>query len=161
MQVFVRRGMLVEDPVLILAFYEDEPVIPVETHGPDTTVLNLPRPAIDDSVTPPRLVTNFRALHMEQMVNEEASRRIELAFPDFMQRNTNADINTSTTNYGTNSSSWPIDAQARKAENDRGWAYVSDVRMAADALAPITATIDPTDNTHWPTPIAPVYIEPV
>jgi hypothetical protein len=160
MQVFVPRAALVADQVPIIATYPDTPSLAVDFHGSAATMFSLPPEAIDPNFMPPQLVTNFRD-NMLSMCQAEAQRRINLVFPDYMQRNCNADINRSTTLYGADSSTWPTDAQSRKAENDRGWYYVSQVRQSSDALGAQTATVDPTDNLHWPPDIAPIYIPPV
>lgn len=161
MQVFVKKSDLITDPVPVLAFYNDTPTMALDTHGSDVTLLVLPPLAIDQSSLPPKLTSDFRSQNMPMMVNNEAARRINLSFPDYMQRNCNADINTSTTKYGADSSGWPPDAQDRKADNDRGWSFIATVRQTADALATQTATTDPTDDSHWPVQIPPVYVEPV
>src|SRR5262245_14080761 len=161
MQVFVKRSDLPTEPVPVFAFYEDSPRVADDLHGPDMALLSLPVEKVDRSVTPPVLVSDFRLTKMPQMVNDQANRRIDVAFPDYMQRNANADINNSTVLYGTNVASWPQDAKDRKAEGDRGWTYVSQVRSTSDALSTNTGLIDPTDDVHWPTEITPVYIPPV
>src|SRR5262245_40625717 len=125
-QVFVRRTDLILDPVPVIAYYEEAVDYPIDYHGADCTRICLPVEAIDrgalgsatDPFVPPRLVSNFRSQWMDMMVNDEASRRIDLSFPDYMQRNGNADINNSLTKYGPDQATWPTDAKNRKSEND-------------------------------------------
>lgn len=160
MLVYVNRSDLINSPVPVVGYYEEALGLAIDFQGSACTMLFLPQEAIDKTTLPPTLTTDFRANWMVRMVDNEAQRRIALAFPDYMQRNTNADINTSSLKYGIDSSTWPADAQARKAENDRGWAFVSAIRTTSDALGAQTATTDPTDDNHWPTQITPVYIPP-
>jgi hypothetical protein len=171
MLVFVRRSDLINDPVRVMAFYDELSALPLDFMGAECTRLSLPQEAIikptydvlnpDPTAMIPKLVSDFRVQYMRQMVLAEASRRINLAFPDYMQRNSNADINNSTMKYGAGYGTWPPDAQARKAEGDRGWQFISDVRRVSDALETQTSTTDPTDDAHWPTQISPVYIDTV
>src|SRR5262245_21110726 len=133
MQMFVRRSDLPTEPVPVFSIYEDDPQHAEDLHGSEFTLLNLPIDKLDRSVTPPVLVSDFRLTKMPQLVNDQANRLIYVAFPDYMQRNANADINSSTMLYGANPATWPQDAKDRKAEGDRGWTYVAQVRMTSDA----------------------------
>jgi hypothetical protein len=157
MLIFVNKADLTLDPVPVLAYYPDASAMAIDTHGANATMLSLPTQDLDLSTTPPRLVTGFRN-DMASMVNYEAERRIEIPFPAYMQRNCNSDINQSITKYGADPSVWPTDAQQRKTEGDRGWTYVSTVRQTADALSTQTTLTDPTDDSHWPASIPPVYV---
>jgi hypothetical protein len=159
MLVFVKKADLILDPVPVLAYYPDAAALPIDYHGSDATMLCLPENSVDVSTIPPRLISGFRN-DMEEMVNDEAERRIEIPFPAYMQRNCNSDINASITKYGSDPSTWPTDAQQRKAEGDRGWTYVADVRQTADALSTQTTISDPTDDSHWPAMISPIYVPP-
>jgi hypothetical protein len=173
-QIFVDVADLATDPVPILCYYPDTPVQPKNTHGAGATVMTMPFTAIvlpppptysveglKNPSPPPLLVSTWRADNMPMIVNGEANRRIQLVFPDFMQRNANADINRSLTLYGPDSSTWPSDAQDRKAQNDLGWAYVGNVRQTSDALASNLTMTDPTNDTHWPVAPPPIYIPPI
>jgi hypothetical protein len=160
MQVYVNQADLSNDPVPVLGFYPDVPVMAIDAYGANTTRLSLPAADVDLTQTPPVLVTNFRN-DMAIMVNDEAGRRIELGFSGDMQRNANADINRSTMLYGADYTTWPADAQARKTEGDRGWQFISAVRQASDSLSTQTTLVDPTNDSNWPTQLSPpVYIEP-
>jgi hypothetical protein len=161
MQIFVNKADLINPTVTVQAYYPDStPPLSITLHGANATLLALPPADIDLSQLPPVLVSTFRN-DMAIMVNAEATRRILLVFSEQMQRNSNADINRSTTLYGASPAAWPADAQARKTEGDRGWNYVGAVRQASDALSTQTSLNDPTDDSHWPTAISPpVYIEP-
>lgn len=163
-QVYVQKSMLgLPDPILVLAHYIDPPPYqPRDLHGANGTVLILPLSMLANMTDP----TNATVLdshwrdQMASMVNGEATRRIEEAFPDYMQRNSNADINASTMAYGADPSVWPQDAQDRRMEGDRGWAYVGAVRQTADALETQLTLTDPTADSNWPTKITPIYIPP-
>ena len=160
MQCYVNKADLINDPVPVLAFYPDSPTLVNTIHGPNATRLQVPDADLDQSQFPNVLVSTFRN-DMETMVNSEGGQRITAVFTDDMQRNANADVNRSTMLYGADPATWPSDAQARKAEGDRGWQYVSAVRQASDALSTQTSLVDPTDDSHWPTVISPpIYIEP-
>jgi hypothetical protein len=161
MQVFVRKSDLATSPVLVIASYPDAPTLAMTLHGDGTTLLSLPPNKIDSSKPPPVLFADFRATCMEQMCNDQAARRIIDAFPTYMQTNATSDFTRSVTLYGADPTAWPSDAQARKTEADRGWAYIADVRRACDGLETNITLIDPTDDSNWPTVITPIYIPPV
>lgn len=174
MQVYVNKSALAgTDPIPVLGAYQDLPVLQMDLHGTGTTKLHLPTSAIvpgkpmpidpmsTDTPTMPTLKASFRSDNMSDMVNYEAVRRIDLVFPDYMQRNANGDINTSTMKYGADSSQWPQDAQDRKALNDTGWTYIGNVRQASDSLETQVTLVDPTDDSHWPSAPPPIYIPPV
>src|SRR5262245_26230831 len=146
-QVFVKKSALAgSDPIVVVANFPDDPMMARDAQGTDCTPLCLPAEANDQTNLPPLpsvLRPDWRD-HMQGIVNEEAERRIDEAFPLYMQNNANADINNSTLLYGANAATWPQDAKDRKAENDRGWNYVSAVRQAADALEHDNTLVDPT-----------------
>jgi hypothetical protein len=180
MQVFVSKSALgLPDPIPVLGYYVDTPVLDRDLHGSGATVFSLPLSAVIapspmkpiTGVTPPTtpaqptdtqfvpvLKASWRADNMPQMVNDEALRRIEESFPDYMQRNANAAINASTMQYGVDTTAWPQPDKDRKTANDTGWIYVQAVRDRSDALESQITLTDPTDDSHWPTRIPPVYI---
>jgi hypothetical protein len=171
MQIFVSKTALAgTDPVPVIATYDDLPVRKIDLHGMGATVLTLPLAAVVPPPKPsgtvpapplPTLKPSFRGDYMPMMVNGEASRRITLVFPDYMQRNANNDASESILKYGNDSSTWPQDAQDRRAQGDQGWAYVNACRQTSDALATDVTIVDPTDDSHWPTSPPPIYIPPV
>ena len=165
-QFFVKKADLPgPDLVPVFASYPDSPIVARNAHGDQITPLVLPASQLlipmpnDPPGTMPKLKDTFRNF-MPQMANGKSSRRIDEVFPAYMQSNANADNNSSTMKYGAASVSWPPDAKARKAEADRGWNYIAAVRQSSDALSTQTTTIDPTDNSHWPTVITVIYIPP-
>lgn len=162
LQVFVRKTDLAgTDPVRVIAYYPAAPVLDRNLHGADCTVMLLDATSLDMTANPYLLRVDWRQ-DMALIVNAESERRLAEVFPDYMQRNASADIGRSTLMYGTDTPSWPQDALDRKAENDRGWQYVSAVRQSSDALSIDLAIIDPTADEHWPTvPSPPIYIAPV
>jgi hypothetical protein len=166
MQVFVAKANLINAVVPVAGSYPDTPWPWVDRNvlGSSYTPLTLPGPGVISSLDPGgfmtyQLVSDWRTSQISSIVNGEGQRRIFECFTDFMQRNANADINRSTTLYGATPSAWPADAQARKAEGDRGWTYLQQVRQTANAMT--TLPNDPTDDSQWPTKITPVYINPV
>jgi hypothetical protein len=160
MFVYVKKADLVTDPVPVIAFYPDETLgLKIDAYGSSCTMMYVPAEALKQATVPPVLATNFRS-YMHSIVNVEANRRIKIPFPDFMQNNCASDINASIVAYGPDPEQWPADAQDRKIENDRGWAYVHAIRQTSDALSSQTTLTDPTDDSHWPAIIPPVYIGP-
>ena len=86
------------------------------------------------------------------MVNGEANRRINNAFPIFKQNNYNATYNQNQSQHGTDTTTWPD--QAFVAEYTRGWSYVNDVRAVANSFTAMP--VDPTDDSIWPPIITPI-----
>jgi hypothetical protein len=75
-----------------------------------------------------------------------------------MQSNANSDASKSLIDYGPDTSKWPQDAQDRRTAAKTGWDYVAAVRQRSDAMETAALPNDPTDDSHWPTRIPPVYI---
>lgn len=176
MQVFVLRSDLLLDPattkVRVMAAYPDTPAKPIDFNGSQCTVLIVNdnqvdwfRPDVAGGSPPPPsgmgiaptitqvLVPNWRNEY-RYVLNNEAFRRIQLVFPEFKQRNYTAKYQDNITQYGTDTSTWPSEQQTFKAEYDRGWKYVSDVRTASNAWTAMPA--DPTADSIWPTQISPI-----
>jgi hypothetical protein len=172
MQIFVNRADLTApaDKVLVLAIYNDDPTMPYTAHGDPTvvTVLYLPNEAIVREVTelpggikiPSTYLAADWRLNAEQIVNEEAGRRIEDVFPDYKQQNSTAGYQQCLTAYGNDPSVWPPEAKTFKDEYDRGWAYINAVRERTPVLI-ATLPPDPTADSHWPTRIDPVSFQPI
>src|SRR5262245_19576791 len=160
MQVVVRRSSLGEQQPPAVAYYPDGAIFGAASQfGDGMTVLVVP----DNCVVTlpgvgPCLAANWRS-NAATIVNAEAYRRIQLVFPGYSQSNANQDQLNSMRKYGHDTSSWPQDAKDRYTAADTGWNYVSAVREASDALA-AGMPLDPTDDSHWPTPIPPVYVPP-
>lgn len=158
-QVFVIRADLsaedAQNPVRVRAAYSNDTVVPIDFAGADATVLvladNLVKNDRDNFRTV--LVQNWRDDY-KPVVNAEANRRINLVFPEFKQRNYTAKYQDNITTYGADSTAWPTDEITFKAEYDRGWKYVSDVRAASNAWAAMPT--DPTADSIWPPTITPI-----
>jgi hypothetical protein len=164
MQVIVRRADLGEQQPIVLAFFPDGTDIrSTQSYGDGVTTMTVPDNAVVPA--PPEspggyvLAANWRSFP-NVVVNAEANRRVQLSFPDYMQRNANQDIASSITNHGADTSDWPQDALDRKASADAGWNFVNSVREVSDAMIS-GMPLDPTDDAHWPTQIPPVYIPPI
>jgi len=171
-QVFVNKADLTNDPIFVVASFDTElPLVPRGQMGSGCTVLTLPATAITQVPDPrmpgtvggliPHNVSVLRSdwrTNIDEITNGEAYRRIIEGFTEFMQRNATNDNISSLQKYGNDTGTWPADAVARKAEADRGWAYIAAVRQASDAMQGSLPT-DPTDDSHWPQRITPVYIE--
>jgi hypothetical protein len=159
MQVFVvRNDLLVEDsthPVHVLATYPNETPVAIDLYGTGNTLLVLADAQVyyDRDNMSMVLRSTWRD-DWAPVVNAEANRRIVLAFPEYKQRNYTAAVQTSITTYGTDTSTWPQVDQDNKAEGDRGWQYVSDVRAAANGFSAMP--VDPTSDTIWPVAITPI-----
>lgn len=158
-QAFViRNDLLIEDaqnPVRVVASYGNAMVLAIDFHGPSCTLLGV----ADDLVVYQRdnsrnvLASNWRDDY-KPVVNAEASRRINLVFPEYKQRNHTARVQDDITKYGADPASWPQQEQDFKIESDRGWQYVSDVRAASNAWSAMPT--DPTADAIWPPAISPI-----
>jgi hypothetical protein len=165
-QVYVLISDLSLAIVPVYGVYPDIPMLDRNMMGTTLTVLSLPPeavkaappydPTVSTTVLFSQLASDWRT-HTDWLVNNEAQRRILESFSEFMQRNATNDATRSITLYGTVSTTWPVDAQARKAEADRGWVYISAIRVQADAMMS-SMPVDPTADSAWPTRITQVYI---
>lgn len=158
-QAFVIRSDLsIEDaqnPVRVRASYGNGMVLTPDFAGTDCTLLFL----ADDLITEDRV--NYRTILIstwrddyKPVINWEANRRINLVFPEYKQRNYTAHYQDNITKYGADATSWPAQEQTFKAEYDRGWQYVSDVRAASNAWTAMP--VDPTADPIWPPTISPI-----
>jgi len=157
MQVCVLRTDLTgasDENVRVLASYDDSVVVDSAWH-PGTTVMTFTADAVQNLGDIPNLVPGWRNTYQTSVLAGEANRRIITCFPDYSQRNANAEINGYITTYGTTVSAWPTGPQNRKAEIDRCWTYVNDVRGKANAMGEQTLPVDPTADANWPTVVAP------
>jgi hypothetical protein len=158
-QAFViRNDLLVEDaqnPVRVRASYGNAMVFAIDSHGPECTLLFLADNLIEQDRINYRtiLVSTWRDDY-KPVVNAEANRRINIAFPDYKQRNHTARVQDNITKYGPDPAMWPQDEQDFKIESDRGWQYVADVRAASNAWSAMPT--DPTADAIWPPAITPV-----
>ncbi len=159
MQVFVfRADLLSEDsanPVRVAASYGNAMVLPIDFHGPNCTLLTV----ADNLVFNEK--DNFRTILLfhwrddyKPVLNAEAGRRINLVFPEFKQRNYTAHYQDNITQYGADATVWPPEEITFKAEYDRGWKYIADVRTASNAWSAMPT--DPTADSIWPPTITPI-----
>ena len=153
MQVFVRRSDLTlrtDEAVAVMMSLEDMTPITPDMLRPDFSLFSLATTAIDRSHVPPRLTPGWREANRAQIISAEATRRIDAAFPEYSQRNSAAEMMGYIAVHGANSATWPREAQQRKAEIDRAWAYVEAVRQASHGLMRGALPADPTASGHWP-----------
>jgi hypothetical protein len=154
MQVFVRRSSLTlaaNETVPVMGFYEDSTAITPEMQRPDFALLSLAGSSLRSTpLGMSQLVSGWREANREQIAYGEAERRILAAFPDYSQRNAAAEIMGYIAVHGANAAAWPAPAQRRKAEIDRAWAYVDEVRRASHVMLAGALPADPTSNAHWP-----------
>jgi hypothetical protein len=160
MQLFVLKSDLSTPPAetIIWGIHDDLPLLDRGLYGAQYTPLSLPGSVVqtDQTTLRPYLKSDWRS-NVATIANGESYRRIIECFTEFMQRNANSVITGYISQYGADSTTWPVDAKNNKAESDRGWAYVSLVRQSSDAMQSALPA-DPTDDSHWPTKITPVYI---
>ena len=154
----IRSDLLAEDasnPVRVFAAYPNSVMYPIDFHGAQCTLLTVADSLIaNDKITfTNSLVPTWRDDY-KPVVNAEASRRIELVFPDFKQRNHTARVQEDITRYGPDTAAWPQQEQDFKVESDRGWKYVADIRAASNAWTAMP--VDPTADSIWPPSITPI-----
>ena len=87
MQVFVLRTDLSSTNPPVIASYPDLPVLDRSTHGPGAAVLSLPQTAMqtDPQTRVVTLISTWRTANVNQIVNDEAQRRIEESYTVYMQ----------------------------------------------------------------------------
>jgi hypothetical protein len=158
-QVYVPRSDLLSEtannPVRVLASYGNGMVLTVGTHGPTNTRLLLADNLVFSDLANSRVIlTSHWRDDYKPVVNDEAARRINLVYPEYKQRNYTAKVQEYITLYGADATMWPQAAKDFKAEADRGWQYVEDVRTASNAMTAMPA--DPTADEHWPPAISPI-----
>jgi hypothetical protein len=159
--VFVRRDSLLgeaEAPVNVVAQYSIDQAMPIDAMGAEYTRLTVQDVYVTmnregGGMPQPKLRSDWRDDY-KTVLNAEASRRILAAFPTYKQQNYQQAVVEYTNTYGADPSTWPAEAQAVKAEGDRGWRYIKDVRDASNAWTAMPT--DPTADEIWPTVITPV-----
>jgi hypothetical protein len=160
MQVFINRSELTRAPqevVRVITCLGDDVSIPSTTY-PGATILSLPKAAIVNVSGGQELAPGWRDAYRMEIARGEADRRIRAAFPEDAQRLSQAEMLSQIMAGGADPAKWPQDAQRRRVEFDRAWAYVAAVRRAADNLAHGDMSGDPTANSRWPTPAAPYKV---
>jgi hypothetical protein len=158
-QTFVYRADLAiedaENPVRVAATYGNGMILTIGFMGPQFTLMLLADNLIFNDRDNQRtiLVPHWRDDYVP-VISYEATRRINLAFPDYKQRNYTAHYQDNITKYGADSTNWPPAELTFKGEYDRGWKYVNDVRSAANAWTAMPT--DPTADQIWPPAITPI-----
>lgn len=158
-QTFVwRSDLAAEDqanPVRVAASYGNGVPVTIGFQGPQFTLLNVADNLIYEDRQNNRtiLVAHWRD-DFKPVLNSEASRRINLVFPEYKQRNYTAHYQDNITTFGSDPSTWPANEQSFKAEYDRGWKYVNDIRTASNAWTAMPT--DPTADSIWPPTITPI-----
>ena len=159
-QVFVPRNDLSaeshpDNPVRVVASYANQTLVKMDMHGAQCTLLGVQDPMVMNDRE------NFRMIlkpewrnDYKTTINAEARRRIETVFPEFKQSNYTAKYQEYLTQYGSDTSLWPPETGEFKAEYDRGWQYVADVRSASNAWTAMPT--DPTADEIWPPVISPI-----
>ena len=159
MQVFVMRVDLALENPPVLAIYPELPIVPREYHGLQAAVLSLPAAAIqtDPDTAQQVLVGDWRTVHVADVCNNEARRRIDKSYPEYMQRNMLWAIQHNITRYGATPGAWGVSEQAEYALAEQAWGYVDIIRGVADTMI-ANMPIDPTDDNNWPPRLPAVYI---
>jgi hypothetical protein len=159
MQVFVpRNDLLIEDqdnPVRVTATYAAGMIVPIDFHGPQNTLLTVADNLVFNDKDSFRtiLIKTWRD-DFKPVMNAEAARRINLVFPEYKQRNYTAHYQDNITKFGADANTWPPEEVTFKAEYDRGWKYISDVRTASNAWSAMPT--DPTADSIWPPTITSI-----
>jgi hypothetical protein len=161
MQVFVYRSDLSETNPQVLAAFPDDPVFDRSYLGTDVAVLSLPQNAmqVDSQSRMTTLVSTWRTDNVNQIVNDEAYRRIDESFTDFMQRNALNQTQRAIIQFGSDQTKWEPIYQNVYSLALQGWTYIDSLRKNADSLA-TNLPVDPTDDANWPTRIPVIYIPP-
>jgi hypothetical protein len=162
----VRSDLTTPDmAVRVYAWYDNAANIKIDQHGADKTMMLIGSAYIVKDMSGPGnfpiqvLRSDWQTL-MPDIIQFEGNRRIQIVFPDQLQRTANAEVSNNQSQYGTDTSQWPLDAQQRKTEYDRGWTYVNAVMQAANVNKDMAGAVDPTDDTHWPTIVPPIQPGP-
>jgi hypothetical protein len=166
MQVFLKNGALVDmtSNIPVIAFYPDNTVLVGNMHA-NTFVMYAPDNAIiktgSGTDQPVVIMTqNWRSDSTQSaaVIDYEANRRIDIAFPTSEQTKANAITNNNIMTYGHDSTTWPSNAQSQKVTITGGFNYINDVEAAATTMKGAAPPLDPTDNSHWPAPITPIHL---
>jgi hypothetical protein len=161
MQVFVFRSDLSDTNPPVLAAFPDQPVFDRAYAGTDVALLSLPQNAmqVDQQSRQTTLVSTWRTDNVDQIVNDEAYRRIWESFSDFMQRNAINQTQRAIIQFGSDQTTWEPIYQNVYALALQGWVYIDSLRKNADTLV-ATLPTDPTADGNWPTRIPVIYIPP-
>jgi hypothetical protein len=158
MQVYVLTSAIsanADTPVI--ATYEDGVAVPAGAH-PNTTMLPIKNPAYVVSRGGPKVLDPGWRNELNDIINGEAARRINMCFPEYAQRNATQSTQDCMREYGIDESQWPAAALANQQEADRGWSYADAVRAASNNLQ-TSAPLNPVDDSHWPAPIPPIQLQ--
>jgi hypothetical protein len=159
MQVFVT--MLVQNgDSPLLAVYDEGVSLPPNAHStsPDGTVPIYMR-GIDQQYIggPPMVLLQNWRNQFNDVVDSEATRRINVAFPSTMQASASLLRQNNIISYGSDVANWPADQQTKNTEIQRGTDYITAVNAAADTVK-TSAPNNPCDDQFWPAPIAPISL---
>ena len=149
MQVFVKRSDLTApgNALIRVLGYHETPIDP-NAYGAQAVPLSLSKDVINNTSSGPVLAPGWRDGNREQIIEGEAERRIQATFPEKAQMSAALEVALLAAQHG--SGEWPKEAKARRAEAERAWTYVKEVRRAARGLAS-SPPPDPTTDNHWPT----------
>jgi hypothetical protein len=149
MNVFVRRSSLAQSnaDTPVMGFYEDHVSITPEMRRPEFVLLSLPPNAVvSKGLGTHVLAPGWREAYREQVAKGEAERRIAEVFPE--QEQISAAMELAMLAAQHQAGQWPREAQKRREEIERAWAYVRAVRQAAKAPGAVQG--DPTADNRWP-----------
>lgn len=163
MKVFIRSSELGGKAPDVLAFYPDDSEVPADAHGPDATMLVVPKHVLRQSVEDrgelsaadarppplPKLADDWRETSAQSVVEAEAKRRTEEVFTSSEQAQSLHELLVLILRHGTEISRWPPDAKKRKAEIDDLWNYADALTERARALKSLPQ--NPASDKIWPT----------
>jgi hypothetical protein len=112
---------------------------------------------IDTQTSLTTLLSTWRTDNVDMVVNDEAQRRINESFTQFMQLNALSQVQNATNLFGTDTTAWEPVYQNAYTLAKTGWDYVNAVRQTSETLI-INLPVDPTDDGNWPPRIAAIYI---
>jgi hypothetical protein len=153
MKVFLRSEDLASgEPPTVIASYDDNASVPADAHGAGMIVVTVPANLIDYHNRLPRLVPDWRERAGPALMAAEADRRIGEVLSPAEQQSTLYEMIQFILQHGTDISTWPADAQERKADIDNMWNYVREVRQRQQSMASVPA--NPGSDKVWPIRVA-------
>jgi hypothetical protein len=160
MKVFVKTLVQNGDSPVV-AIYDENASLPASAHtsSPDGTVPILMQ-GIDQqyiSAGPPMMLLQNWRDQFDVVVDNEANRRINVAFPAEMQASASLLRQNDIISYGSDVTNWPPDQQNKNTEIQRGTDYITAVNAAA-ATVKTNAPVNPCDDQYWPAPITPISL---
>jgi hypothetical protein len=157
MQVFINRTDLSDTNPPVVSSHPDLPVLPRDFLGTDVALLSLPSSAIQQNSQTglTTLLSTWRTDNVNQIVYDEAYRRVQESFTEFQQVVALSQVQTAITKFGYDTTTWEPVYQNIYATSQSGFSYINAVRQKGQAMVTNLPT-DPTADANWPTRIAAI-----